>query len=149
MTIFREPTVQVHPISRGHGGSYTFHEQRHDEQTEQLLDMSGRADVANPEEGWGRIMPETSTSRAVPFMDQVAVIEKSSPGLFDASVAAPPVPMDPIRNLEWQEDEAPKGATVLNHMMGVQLYECDYCGAVVAESEFDAHTCGYDQTEPG
>lgn len=35
----------------------------------------------------------------------------------------------------------PPGATCLNGMQGVPLFECDRCGESVAESEFDLHRC--------
>jgi hypothetical protein len=39
--------------------------------------------------------------------------------------------------------EFPAGATVQNGMQGVPLFSCDTCGDIVAESEMDAHVCGY------
>ena len=38
-------------------------------------------------------------------------------------------------------DEFPPGATVLNGMQGVELFRCEVCNALVAESEFDGHLC--------
>lgn len=67
-----------------------------------------------------------------------------SGGLFDPEVMA-----SPKRGPDHEEDpwEFPPGATVLNGMKGVPLYRCTFCDGVVAESEFDAHQCGYSQTE--
>lgn len=42
---------------------------------------------------------------------------------------------------DYETDEFPPGATVLNGMKGVQLYVCEVCGVDVAESEFDGHLC--------
>ena len=44
--------------------------------------------------------------------------------------------------IQWVPEEFPRGATVQNGFAGVQLFSCDLCGTVVAESEMDHHECG-------
>lgn len=66
-----------------------------------------------------------------------------APGIFDPEVMRGPE-RAPDHVDEW---DYPPGATVLNGMRGVQLYNCTQCGDTVAESEFDAHQCGYSQTD--
>lgn len=72
---------------------------------------------------------------------------KRSPGLFDAAINRGPTPMDPRSVTTYEVEEFPPGATCLNGMMGVPLYTCDSCGSTVAEAEFDAHVCGYGETD--
>lgn len=57
---------------------------------------------------------------------------------WDPVLSHPPVKLEP-----QEPNEFPPGATVLNGFKGVQLFSCDRCGDVVAESEIPHHDCGY------
>lgn len=61
-------------------------------------------------------------------------------GRLDPEVMAQPARAEAAD--EW-EDGYPPGATALNGMsLGVDMYQCEDCGAVVAEPELDCHQCG-------
>lgn len=54
----------------------------------------------------------------------------------------PAITQGPQRMEPYDGEEFPPGATVLNGMgLGVDMYQCDHCQAVVAESEVAHHTC--------
>ena len=61
--------------------------------------------------------------------------------VYEARGPFPRQPDPEIKDLPYDPDRFPPGATAQNGMREVAMYECQVCAAVLMEPELDGHVC--------